>query len=75
MFTMRNTLAAFAIAAASLAFFATEASAYICQARSPTGSWGRGWHNYNLAYARQRALLECAVRTPRRYRCYITGCV
>ena len=72
---MRNSLAALILAAASLALFSTEASAWICQARSPTGSWGRGWHNYSLSYAKRRALVECAVRTPRRYTCYITGCV
>jgi hypothetical protein len=74
-FQMRNGLMALVFATASLALFSTEASAYICRAGSPTGSWGRGWHNYSLGYAKRRALMECAVRTPRGYTCYITGCV
>jgi hypothetical protein len=73
-FAMRNYLAAIVIAGAGLLFFSAEASAWICQARSPTGAWGRGWHNYSLSYARRRALAECAIRTPRYSRCYLTGC-
>jgi hypothetical protein len=71
---MPKSLAALALALATIGFCSTEASAWICQARSPTGSWGRGWHNYSLAYAQRRALVECAVRTPRGYTCFITGC-
>jgi len=71
---MRNSLAALVLAAASLAFFSSEASAWVCMARSPTGAWGKGWHNYSLGYAQRRALAECAVRTPRGYVCILTGC-
>ena len=71
---MRHKLAALIIAAATLAIFSSEASAWVCTAHSPTGSYGWGSSSYSLAYARRRALLECAVRTPRGYRCYITGC-
>jgi hypothetical protein len=72
---MRTGLAALALALGTIALCSTEASAWICVARSPTGQWGRGWHNYSLSYARRRALLECAVRTPRGFTCFITGCV
>jgi hypothetical protein len=72
---MRKYLAALAIAGAAFIYCSSEASAWICQAPSPTGAWGRGWHNYSLGYARRRALAECAIRTPRYSRCYITGCV
>ena len=73
---MRNRFLAIFFVAASCALFSTEASAWICQARSTgTTNWGRGWHPHSLEYAKRRALLECAVRTPRRYRCVITGCV
>ena len=71
---MRKHLLALAIAMATVGLFSTEASAWICMARSATGAWGRGWHTYSLGYAKRRALLECAVRTPRGYTCYITGC-
>lgn len=53
--------------------FSGEAQAWACRAGSPTGSWGLGT-SYNVYSARRRALLECAVRTPRGYRCYVTGC-
>jgi hypothetical protein len=71
---MRYLIATLAIAGAMLAFAPSEASAWVCRAASPTGSWGTGWHNYSLGYARRRALAECAVRTPRGFVCYITGC-
>ena len=51
---------------------ASEASAWTCVARSRTGSYG--WGAGSLGYARGRALVECAVRTPRGYTCYITSC-
>jgi hypothetical protein len=71
---MKHTFAALILAAATLAVFSSEASAWVCYAASPTGSTGWGSHNYSIGYARRRALLECAVRTPRRYTCYITSC-
>ena len=61
------------VAAPLLALAATEASAYTCYAGSPTGSWGWG-RSSSLSYAKQRALLECAVRTPRNYYCHLTRC-
>jgi hypothetical protein len=72
--SMKYLVATIAIAAAMLAFAPTEASAWACRAGSPTGSYGVGWHNYSLGYAKRRALLECAARTPRGYTCFITGC-
>jgi hypothetical protein len=71
---MKYTLAAAALACAMVAMMPTEASAWVCRARSPTGSWGVGWHNYSLGYAKRRALAECAVRTPRGFVCFITNC-
>ncbi|MBV8565578.1 MAG: hypothetical protein JO273_09005 [Methylobacteriaceae bacterium] len=62
------------IVAASLWTLApSPAQAWYCQASSNTGAWGWGT-NYWLGAARQRALLECAVRTPRWGRCFITSC-
>lgn len=49
----------------------TTAEAAYCQARSPYAS---GWGSGSMSYARQRALRECAIRTPRGYTCYITSC-
>jgi hypothetical protein len=71
---MKHWLAALAIALGALAMVASEASAWVCTAASRTGSYGWGRHPTSLAYARRRALVECAARTPRRYTCYITGC-
>ncbi len=54
---------------------ATDASARAakCVARSRTSS---GWFvSPTLAGARLGALRECAVRTPRGLRCYITSCI
>jgi hypothetical protein len=74
MFTKTSIALVFAIAAASAALPLTSspASADVCFARSPTGSvgWGRG----NPDYARDRALAECAVRTPTYSYCRITSC-
>lgn len=47
---------------------------WVCRASSSTGSWGMGWHNSSRSYARGRALLECAARTPRNRTCYIRSC-
>ena len=71
---MKHWLAALAIALGALAMISSEASAWVCTAQSRSGSSGIGTHPTNLAYARRRALTECAARTPRRYTCYITGC-
>ena len=61
------------IAVAVALMAATEANAWVCRATSSTGS--SGWASSgNLGYARQRALLECAVRTPRGRVCYIRSC-
>lgn len=49
----------------------TKAEAAYCEARSPYAS---GWGSGNMSYARNRALRECAVRTPRGATCYITYC-
>jgi hypothetical protein len=76
MFTKTSIALAiiFAIAAASAALPLTSspASADVCFARSPTGSsgWARGGPNY----ARERALVECAIRTPSDSYCVITSC-
>jgi len=72
---MKKYLAIAAITAA--AFSATSfvspstAHAAYCEARS---AYASGWGSGHISYARQRALNECAVRTPRGYTCYITGC-
>ena len=71
---MYRMFAALILAAATLAIFSSEASAWACTAASSNGSTGWGSHPSNLASARRRALAECAVRTPRRYTCYITAC-
>jgi hypothetical protein len=71
---MRQCLAACVIAAATRVTISSEASAWACRAGSPTGSWGVGWHNYSLAYAKRRALLECAARMPSAYTLFMTRC-
>jgi hypothetical protein len=71
---MRRGFIAVVIAAAALALFSSEASAWVCRAGSPTGSWGAGWNSYSLAFAKRRALIECAARTPMGFTCFITGC-
>jgi hypothetical protein len=55
-----------------LAMVTSDANAWVCRATSNTGAWG--WGSGNLGYARQRALAECAVRTPRGYYCRISSC-
>ena len=32
------------------------------------------WTSTSLALSRRRALVQCAVRTPRGFNCFITGC-
>lgn len=72
---MKKYLAIAAIAAAAFTTFSfaspSTAEAAYCEARSRFAS---GWGSGNLAYARNRALYECSVRTPRGYNCYITHC-
>jgi len=65
------SVAAAAFAGASLVTPSTADAAY-CEARSRYASgWGQSG---SLHRARQRALYECAARTPRGYTCYITHC-
>lgn len=70
---MRNVKATAILAVIALIFAAADANAWVCRATSSTGSYGWG-SSSNLAYARQRALLECAVRTPKNRTCYIRSC-
>jgi hypothetical protein len=67
-------LASLVFAVVTIALLASDAEAYTCVARSANGSYGWGSHNYSLAYARRRALAECAIRTPRNYTCVLTEC-
>lgn len=69
---MKKLVACLAVAGALVAMSSESQAAY-CRARSPTGSWGWG-RSPSAAQASGIALAECAVRTPRGYRCYITGC-
>ena len=71
---MKTILTSLVIAVSAIVFLSSEASAWVCTANSPTGSYGWGSHPTSLGYAKRRALLECAVRTPRRATCYITSC-
>lgn len=66
-------IAAIAVAGFAASSFVTPDAAHAayCEARSP---YATGWGSGSLNYARRRALAECAVRTPRGYTCYITGC-
>ncbi len=66
-------LAASVIMASLAAMVPSQAMAWYCVARSPTGSWGWG-RSGSLANAKGIALYQCAVRTPKRYYCYITYC-
>lgn len=66
-------IAAVGAAAFTTASFVSpsKAEAAYCEARSRFAS---GWGSGALHTARQRALYECAIRTPRGYNCYITRC-
>ena len=73
---MKKYLAIAAVAAAAFStasfFSPSTAHAAYCEARSPVASgWGSAG---SMNAARRRALQECAIRTPRGYTCYITGC-
>jgi hypothetical protein len=72
---MKKYLAIAAIAAGAFTTVSfvspTTAQAAYCEARS---AYATGWGSGNINYARRRALNECAIRTPRGYTCYITGC-
>lgn len=70
---MTKIIAAATIAAGLTMLVPVDAEAWYCRARSPSAS-GWGSHPNSLSYARQRALTECAVRTPRRQVCRITTC-
>lgn len=70
---MTKLIAAMTIAAGFSMLAPMDAEAWYCRARSPS-AWGWGQHPTSLSYARQRALAECAVRTPRRQVCRITSC-
>ncbi len=72
---MKKYIAAAAIAVAAFAGTSlvtpSTAEAATCIAKSRYAS---GWGSGSLNYARNRALYECAIRTPRGYTCYITSC-
>jgi len=70
---IKQLLSAAALAAVLAPALASDASAWTCHARSPTGSWGWGSAG-SIPAAQRRALYECAVRTPRGYVCRITRC-
>ena len=71
---MSRYLALVPLCALILSITYTPADAWYCRATSSTGSWGWGYHPRSLAYAKRRALMECAVRTPRNRTCYIRFC-
>lgn len=61
------------LAAVALATMASHASAgWQCEAES-VQAWGAGWGG-SYSYARDRALMECAVRTSSWNTCWITDC-
>ena len=72
---MKKFIAIAAIAFAGFAGFSfvtpSTAEAATCHARSPSAT---GWGQGSWRYARERALYECAIRTPRGQTCYITHC-
>ncbi|MCB1548702.1 MAG: hypothetical protein KDJ41_12835 [Hyphomicrobiaceae bacterium] len=70
---LKKILTVLALTTGAVAIMPADAYAYYCRARSPS-AWGAGWHNYDLGYARRRALRECAARTPRHQVCRITFC-
>jgi hypothetical protein len=78
MFTKTKTsialaiIFAIAVASAALPLTSSPASAAVCFAESPTGSYG--WAQGGPDYARQRALVECSIRTPSDSYCVITSC-
>ncbi|MDR3493451.1 MAG: hypothetical protein P4L82_02515 [Ancalomicrobiaceae bacterium] len=68
---MHKIIATALIALGVSMWAAAPAQAWYCRATSPQ-AWGEGWGS--LRYARNRALAECAIRTPRWSRCYIRYC-
>lgn len=70
-FVMAATLVVGALV--SIAPSEAEAGAFRCRAESPS-AWGTGWHTHSARYARDRALYECAARTPRHQVCRIVSC-
>jgi hypothetical protein len=73
MKTLCSLLASATLAALIVAATPTVASAWVCVARSVTGSYGWGRSPY-LRRARAIALNQCAIRTRRGYYCRITSC-
>ena len=73
---MMKFLAVATLAAGTFLSFApteAEAGAFHCRAQSPS-AYGTGWHTHSPRYARDRALYECAARTPRHQVCRIVSC-
>lgn len=66
-------IAAVSAAAFTSVSFVTPSTAHAayCEARS---AYATGWGSGSLYQARRNALHHCAIRTPRGYTCYITGC-
>ena len=63
------------LALVAISLVPTAASAeWYCKAQARTGAWGEGWAP-GIAAAKKLALVQCAVRTPRRNVCVITACV
>lgn len=72
---LKRLIAIAALGLGSSALMSVEAQArWVCRAYSPTGSYGWGAHNTSQGYARERALAECAIRTPRGYVCRLRSC-
>lgn len=69
----KTTLAALIGTFAFAAVPSQASAAWACGARSATGGWGVG-ASPSLYRAKRIALLQCAVNTPRGYRCYIVRC-
>jgi hypothetical protein len=65
-------IASAAVLASVVAAMPSQAFACYCEARS-SYAWGWG-QSTACSVAKNRALNECAKRTPRGYWCYITFC-
>jgi hypothetical protein len=69
---MKKILAFVLLAAAAVSALPDPAEAWMCVA---TSSRARGWGTSgSMVAAKNRALSECAVRTPRGRTCYIRYC-
>ncbi|MBV1708019.1 MAG: hypothetical protein KGQ37_12525 [Hyphomicrobiales bacterium] len=71
---MKKSLIVLALVVAGVTGATSPAWAWRCFARGTTGATGFSYGYYYLSSARQRALIECAIRTPRWARCYIVRC-